>query len=261
MPVVIVESPSKAKTIEKYLGKDFSVFATFGHIRDLPSRSGSVEPENGFDLKWEIQPKAHRHVKQIAQALDKDSRLILATDPDREGEAISWHLYEILKQMNLTAGKSVERVAFNAVTKSAILAAMESPRDLDLELVHAYLARRVLDYLVGFNLSPVLWRKLPGAKSAGRVQSVALKLIVEREFEIIAFKQQEYWTIKADLAKDGGEKFSAALTILDGRKLEKFDLPDKESGERAVAEINSRELKVLSIKSSTKTQRPQSTLR
>ena len=256
MPVVVVESPAKAKTIEKYLGKNYSVFATFGHIRDLPSKAGSVDPDKGFSLKWELQSKSQKHVKEIAHALGKDSRLILATDPDREGEAISWHLFEILKQRKLTADKSVERVVFNAVTKSAILAAMESPRELDLELVHAYLARRVLDYLVGFNLSPVLWRKLPGANSAGRVQSVALRLIVEREFEIIAFKQQEYWTVKADLAKKGGEKFSAALTILDGRKLERLDLADKEMAERAVSEIESRDLKVLSVKSNRKSQRP-----
>ncbi|MDE0306751.1 MAG: type I DNA topoisomerase [Albidovulum sp.] len=256
MPVVVVESPAKAKTIEKYLGKDYSVHATFGHIRDLPSKSGSVDPENGFALKWELQNKSQKHVTEIARALGNDSRLILATDPDREGEAISWHLCEILKQRKLITGKGVERVVFNAITKSAILAAMESPRELDLELVQAYLARRVLDYLVGFNLSPVLWRKLPGANSAGRVQSVALRLIVEREFEIIAFRQQEYWTVKADLAKEGGEKFSAALTVLDGRRLQRLDLETKEKADRAVAEIEARDLKVVSLKSARKSQRP-----
>ena len=256
MPVVVVESPAKAKTIEKYLGKGYSVFATFGHIRDLPSKNGSVEPENDFALKWELHAKSQKHVKDIASAVAKDSRLILATDPDREGEAISWHLYEILKKRKLIGDKQVERVVFNAVTKRAVLDAMESPRELNLELVQAYLARRVLDYLVGFNLSPVLWRKLPGANSAGRVQSVALRLIVEREFEIVSFKQQEYWTVKADLAKSGGNGFSALLTVLDGQKLEKFDLARKEQADRAVAEIESRDLKVLSVKSGKKAQRP-----
>jgi DNA topoisomerase-1 len=189
MPVVVVESPAKAKTINKYLGSDYTVLASYGHVRDLPSKDGSVDPEHGFDMTWEVASDSKKHVKAIADALKDDPDLILATDPDREGEAISWHLKEALeKRKAIKKDATVRRVTFNAITKDAVTQAMAEPRDVDMELVEAYLARRALDYLVGFTLSPVLWRKLPGAKSAGRVQSVALRIIVDREMEIEAFR-------------------------------------------------------------------------
>ena len=184
MPVVVVESPAKAKTINKYLGSDYTVLASYGHVRDLPSKDGSVDPENGFEMTWEVDSKSAKHVRAIAEAIKDDPSLILATDPDREGEAISWHLREALtKRRALKKDTPVQRVVFNAITKAAVTEAMRQPRAIDDDLVGAYLARRALDYLVGFNLSPVLWRKLPGARSAGRVQSVALRLIVEREMD------------------------------------------------------------------------------
>ncbi|MBN2759318.1 MAG: DNA topoisomerase I, partial [Rhodobacteraceae bacterium] len=194
MAVVVVESPAKAKTINKYLGAGYTVLASYGHVRDLPPKDGSVDTEHDFDMKWEVASDSRKHLKAISDALKDDNELILATDPDREGEAISWHLTEALtKSKALKASTPVKRVVFNAITKSAVTEAMKNPRDVDMPLVRAYLARRALDYLVGFNLSPVLWRKLPGAKSAGRVQSVCLRLIVEREMEIEAFRAQEYW--------------------------------------------------------------------
>lgn len=194
MPVVVVESPAKAKTINKYLGSNYTVLASYGHVRDLPPKDGSVDTDNDFDMKWEIAADSRKHVAAIAEALKTDDALILATDPDREGEAISWHLKEALtKRRSIKASTDVKRVTFNAITKAAVTEAMANPRDIDVPLVDAYLARRALDYLVGFNLSPVLWRKLPGARSAGRVQSVCLRLIVEREMEIEAFRAREYW--------------------------------------------------------------------
>jgi DNA topoisomerase-1 len=196
MVVVVVESPAKAKTINKYLGADYTVLASYGHVRDLPPKDGSVDPDKGFEMLWEVAPESQKHVRAIADALAHDDKLILATDPDREGEAISWHLLEALtRRKAVKKNTQVQRVVFNAITKSAVTTAMENPRQIDMELVEAYLARRALDYLVGFKLSPVLWRKLPGAKSAGRVQSVALRLIVEREMEVEAFKAREYWTV------------------------------------------------------------------
>ena len=205
MPVVVVESPAKAKTINKYLGKDYTVLASYGHVRDLPPKNGSVDPDDSFAMKWEVASDSKKHVKAIADALKDDPNLILATDPDREGEAISWHLEEALRgRKALKKDTPVSRVVFNAITKTAVTEAMENPREVDQDLVEAYLARRALDYLVGFNLSPVLWRKLPGARSAGRVQSVCLRIIVEREMEIEAFKAQEYWTVKAILATPRG---------------------------------------------------------
>lgn len=193
MAVVVVESPAKAKTINKYLGADYTVLASYGHVRDLPPKDGSVLPDKGFEMAWEVDTKSAKHVRAIAEALKGEDRLILATDPDREGEAISWHLLEALtKRRALKKDTPVQRVVFNAITKNAVTEAMAKPRTIDMELVEAYLARRALDYLVGFNLSPVLWRKLPGARSAGRVQSVALRLVVEREQEIEAFVPQEY---------------------------------------------------------------------
>ena len=193
MPVVVVESPAKAKTINKYLGSEYTVLASYGHVRDLPPKDGSVNPDDNFAMTWEVGNDSKKHVKAIADALKDDNALILATDPDREGEAISWHLEETLRKRRvIKKDTEVTRVVFNAITKSAVTEAMKNPRDVDAPLVHAYLARRALDYLVGFNLSPVLWRKLPGARSAGRVQSVCLRLIVEREMEIEAFNPKEY---------------------------------------------------------------------
>ena len=218
MPVVVVESPAKAKTINKYLGKDYVVLASYGHVRDLPAKNGSVDPDNGFDMLWEVGYDSRKHVKAIADALKDDNELILATDPDREGEAISWHLQEALtKRKAIKKSTPVSRVVFNAITKNAVTEAMQNPRAVDMELVDAYLARRALDYLVGFNLSPVLWRKLPGARSAGRVQSVCLRLIVDREMEIEAFNAREYWSVKAALTTPRGQNFEARLTMLAGK--------------------------------------------
>ena len=218
MPVVVVESPAKAKTINKYLGPDYTVLASYGHVRDLPPKDGSVDPDNDFDMLWEVASDSKKHVKAIADALKDDNNLILATDPDREGEAISWHLEETLRKRKVIKKDTpVSRVVFNAITKTAVTEAMKNPRKVDQPLVDAYLARRALDYLVGFKLSPVLWRRLPGAKSAGRVQSVCLRLIVDREMEIEKFNAQEYWTVKALLANSRGQEYEARLTMLAGK--------------------------------------------
>ncbi len=235
MKVVVVESPAKAKTINKYLGSDFHVLASFGHIRDLPAKDGSVRPDEAFAMDWETDPKSERHIKDIAAAVKGAEKLFLATDPDREGEAISWHVKKVLEERKALKGVEVKRVVFHEITKTAVLDAMRHPRDIDQELVDAYLARRALDYLVGFTLSPVLWRKLPGSRSAGRVQSVALRLICQRESEIEAFKSQEYWTIAADFQTPKGPVLSAALTHLDGKKLDKFDLPSQAAAKAAEA--------------------------
>lgn len=255
MPVVVVESPAKAKTINKYLGPDFTVLASYGHVRDLPAKDGSVDPEHGFDMLWEVAPESKKHIRAITEALKTDDTLILATDPDREGEAISWHLKEAL-QSSLKKGKKVARVTFNAITKDAVTKAMKEPRDIDTPLVEAYLARRALDYLVGFTLSPVLWRKLPGAKSAGRVQSVCLRLIVEREMEIEAFKAQEYWTVKAVFRTPRGQEFEAGMVTLGGKKLTKFDIPTATAAELAVQAAKSREFKVVAVESKPATRNP-----
>ncbi len=243
MNVVVVESPAKAKTIEKYLGRDFRVLASYGHVRDLPSQNGSVRPDEDFAMDWEVDPRGAKRLGDIADAVKGADRLILATDPDREGEAISWHVLEVLKKKKALKDKSVQRVTFNAITKASVLAAMAAPRDIDMELVDAYLARRALDYLVGFTLSPVLWRKLPGAKSAGRVQSVALRLVVDREMEIERFRTQEYWTVEAQVAA-GSEPFTARLTTLDRKRLSKFDLPDEASAHRARKAVQAGEFTV-----------------
>ncbi|MBY0568669.1 MAG: type I DNA topoisomerase [Hyphomonadaceae bacterium] len=226
MNVVVVESPAKAKTINKYLGSDYKVLASYGHIRDLPPKDGSVKPDDDFAMAWEIDAKSSKHVKAIADAMKTADHLILATDPDREGEAISWHVLEALNQKKALKGKTVKRVTFNAITKPAVQAAMAAPRDIDMELVDAYLARRALDYLVGFGLSPVLWRKLPGSRSAGRVQSVALRIIVDREVEIEKFKPQEYWSVDAQLATTRGDIFPARLSAFEGKKLKRLDIPN-----------------------------------
>ena len=248
MPVVVVESPAKAKKINEYLGHGYTVLASYGHVRDLPPKDGSVLPDDDFDMKWEIATDSKKHIKAIVDALKTDNVLILATDPDREGEAISWHLTEALTEKKaIRKDTPVSRVVFNAITKTAILEAMKNPRQVDAPLVEAYLARRALDYLVGFNLSPVLWRKLPGAKSAGRVQSVCLRLIVEREMEIEAFRNQEYWTVKAQLESPRGQMFEARLTALAGKKLDKFDLGNATQAEMAVQAVTSRDLKITSV--------------
>ena len=237
MQLVIVESPAKAKTIEKYLGSDFKVLASYGHVRDLPPKDGSVRPDEDFAMDWELYRDKQKRFKEISDAAKGADRLVLATDPDREGEAISWHVQELLKKRK-TLPKEVDRVTFNAITKAAVTEAMKSPRELDQPLIDAYLARRGLDYLFGFTLSPVLWRKLPGAKSAGRVQSVALRLIVEREREIEAFKPDEYWSVLAKLEQDGTE-FDARLVKFKGVKLEKLSLGEKGIAEEAKAAVES----------------------
>jgi DNA topoisomerase-1 len=257
MPVVVVESPAKAKTINKYLGDDFIVLASYGHVRDLPPKDGSVDTDHDFAMKWEIAADSRKNVKAIADALKDDNELILATDPDREGEAISWHLQEALTSRKaIKKSTPVSRVVFNAITKSAVTEAMKNPRQVDMELVEAYLARRALDYLVGFNLSPVLWRKLPGAKSAGRVQSVCLRLIVEREMEIEAFKAREYWSVKALLATPRGQQYEARLTVLGGTKLDRFDIDNGTAAELAVQAINSRDLTVQSVEAKPANRNP-----
>ena len=245
MPVVVVESPAKAKTINKYLGSNYTVLASYGHVRDLPPKDGSVLPEEDFDMKWEIASDSKKHIRAIVDALKDDNELILATDPDREGEAISWHLTEaLIAKKAIKKDTPVSRVVFNAITKTAVTEAMKNPRQVDVPLVDAYLARRALDYLVGFKLSPVLWRKLPGAKSAGRVQSVTLRIIVEREMEIEAFRNQEYWSVKAVLENPRGVAYEARLTMLAGEKLEKFSIANATQAELAVQAINSRDLTV-----------------
>ncbi|NOD31040.1 type I DNA topoisomerase [Ruegeria atlantica] len=257
MPVVVVESPAKAKTINKYLGPDYTVLASYGHVRDLPPKDGSVDPEHDFSMKWEVGNDSRKHVKAIADALKEDNALILATDPDREGEAISWHLQEALTiRRSIKKDTPVSRVTFNAITKDAVTEAMQNPRQVDMPLVEAYLARRALDYLVGFNLSPVLWRKLPGAKSAGRVQSVCLRLIVEREMEIEAFKPVEYWSVRALFETPRGQTYEARLVTLAGKKLDKHDLANATQAELAVQAITSRALSVTSVEAKPAARNP-----
>lgn len=245
MQLVIVESPAKAKTIEKYLGKDYRVLASYGHIRDLPPKDGSVQPDDGFAMEWETYPDKAKQLKAITDEAKKADRLILATDPDREGEAISWHVQEVLAKKKALP-KEVERVTFNAITKAAVTQAMAAPRQLDTDLIDAYRARRALDYLVGFTLSPVLWRKLPGAKSAGRVQSVALRLIVEREREIELFKAQEYWSVTAHLEHDG-TAFDARLVRFEGKKLDRLSIGTEGVAMRAKAAVEQGRFTVASV--------------
>ncbi len=235
--VVVVESPAKAKTINKYLGGGYTVLASFGHVRDLPPKDGSVRPEEGFAMDWAADERGNRQVTAIAKALKGAHTLYLATDPDREGEAISWHVRAMLEEKRALRGVNVRRITFNEITRSAIQHAIEHPRDLDTPLIEAYLARRALDYLVGFTLSPVLWRKLPGSRSAGRVQSVALRLVCEREAEIEVFKPREYWTVEVHLTTPAGAPFIARLTHLDGRKLDQFDLNDAAKAAAAKAAV------------------------
>ena len=256
MNIVIVESPAKAKTVNKYLGSGYRVLASYGHVRDLPSKNGSVLPDKDFEMHWDVEPKAAKRLEEIAKAVKGASKLILATDPDREGEAISWHVYQVLHRKKALDKVSVERVVFNAVTKEAVLDAMRHPREIDGPLVNAYLARRALDYLVGFTLSPVLWRKLPGARSAGRVQSVALRLVCDREAEIEAFKSQEYWSLAAELATLKNETFLARLTAIDGKKLDKFDIADEATAMRLKAALEGGSFVVQSVESKAQRRHP-----
>ncbi len=245
--LVIVESPAKAKTINKYLGPDYTVVASYGHVRDLPARDGSVKPDEDFAMEWELGDRSAKPLDAIAKAVKTADHVFLATDPDREGEAISWHVLELLRQRKLLDSRDVKRVTFNEITKSAIQEAFRHPRDINRELVDAYLARRALDYLVGFTLSPVLWRKLPGSRSAGRVQSVALRLIIEREQEIQAFRPEEYWTVTAILATAAGITFPARLHALDGKALTKFSLRTEADAKAAVARIEAAKFSVGSV--------------
>src|SRR5215467_10515306 len=235
MDVLVVESPAKAKTIGKYLGPGYTVLASYGHVRDLPPKDGSVRPDEDFAMDWQVDSQSQKRLDAIAKAVSRGAKLYLATDPDREGEAISWHVRDVLKRKKVLDGVDIKRVTFNAITKQSVIDAVAHPRDLDQDLIDAYRARRALDYLVGFTLSPVLWRKLPGSRSAGRVQSVALRLICEREAEIEAFKPREYWTIEVEFRTEAGQTFTARLTHLDGKRLDRFDL-DTEAKARAAAD-------------------------
>ncbi|GAC1342243.1 MAG: type I DNA topoisomerase [Acetobacteraceae bacterium] len=245
--VVVVESPAKAKTINKYLGSGYTVLASFGHVRDLPPKDGSVRPEEGFAMDWAADERGSRQVAAIAKAVRGAATLYLATDPDREGEAISWHVRAMLEEKHALNGVDVKRITFNEITKSAIHFAIDHPRELDQPLIEAYLARRALDYLVGFTLSPVLWRKLPGSRSAGRVQSVALRLVCEREAEIEAFRPREYWTVEAHFLTPAGAPFTARLTHHNGKKLDQFDLPDAERALAAKAAVEAGTFSVASV--------------
>src|SRR3990170_2613280 len=245
MKLVVVESPAKAKTIEKYLGPGHRVLASYGHVRDLPPKDGSVDPDKDFEMLWITSPDRAKQLKAITDEAKKSDTLILATDPDREGEAISWHVQEVLRAKKALPA-NVERVTFNAITKSAVTTAMANPRELDTDLIDAYRARRALDYLVGFTLSPILWRKLPGAKSAGRVQSVALRLIVDREREIELFRAQEYWSVAALMEADGTE-FLARLVRLKGEKVDKLSLGDAGAAEAAKAAVEAGRFSVASV--------------
>ena len=247
MKLVIVESPAKAQTINKYLGNDYKVMASVGHIRDLPSKDGAVLPDENFKMSWEMHKDKEKVVKEIIGELKSAESLILATDPDREGEAISWHLQEILNSKKMITDKPVERVVFNEITKNAVLHAMETPRKINSELVEAYLARRALDHLIGFSISPILWRKLPGSKSAGRVQSVALKLICEREIEIEKFNIEEYWSITSIFSKDDKQQFTAKLSVLDNNKLAKMDLKNETEVNIALQKIKGSNFKIKNI--------------
>src|ERR1700704_3822200 len=247
MNVLIVESPGKVKAINKYLGSNYKVLASFGHIRDLPSKDGSVKPDEDFAMTWDVDARAASKIKDIARAVKDADKLILATDPDREGEAISWHVLEVLKEKKAIKAQTVERVVFNAITKQAVLEAMKHPRKIDQALVDAYLARRALDYLVGFTLSPVLWRKLPGARSAGRVQSVALRLVCDRELEIEKFVAREYWSLVATLATPRNETFEARLVGADGRKITRLDIGTGDEAQAFRRDLESAQFSVASV--------------
>ena len=249
MNLVIVESPAKAKTINKYLGDDYRVLASYGHIRDLPSKNGSVDPDQDFKMEWEVDSFSKKYLKEITDAAKDSSKIILATDPDREGEAIAWHVKEYLNEKKLLKDKEIERVVFNEITKKAVIHGIENPRQIEPLLVDAYMARRALDYLVGFNISPILWTKLPGSKSAGRVQSVALKLITEREHEIESFKPEEFWTLSIKFADQKNQNITASISQLDDSKIEKFSFRNKDEINKAISSINRKKFSITDISS------------
>ena len=249
MNLVIVESPAKAKTINKYLGSDYTVLASYGHIRDLPSKNGSVDPENNFKMIWEIDSFSKKYLKEITDSAKQSSKIILATDPDREGEAIAWHVKEFLEEKKLLKDKKVERVVFNEITKKAVTNGIDNPRKIEPQLVDAYMARRALDYLVGFNISPILWTKLPGSKSAGRVQSVALRLITEREHEIEIFKPEEFWSLNVIFKTNKNEKINSNIFQLNNKKIEKFSFKNKDDINKAIETINEKKYKIKDISS------------
>ena len=256
MNLVIVESPAKAKTINKYLGDNYTVLASYGHIRDLPSKNGSVDPDQNFKMEWEVDSFSKKYLKEITDAAKDSSKIILATDPDREGEAIAWHVKEYLDEKKLLKDKEIERVVFNEITKKAVTHGIENPRQIEPLLVDAYMARRALDYLVGFNISPILWTKLPGSKSAGRVQSVALKLITEREHEIELFKPEEFWTLSINFQDKNKSKITASISQLDGEKIEKFSFKNKEEIEKAISNIKTKKFNITDISSKVVSRNP-----
>jgi len=256
MNLVIVESPAKAKTINKYLGKDYKVLASYGHIRDLPSKNGSVDPENNFQMLWEIDSFSKKYLKDITEAAKNSSKIILATDPDREGEAIAWHVKEVLNEKKLLKDKTVERVVFNEITKKAVTHGIDNPRQIEPLLVDAYMARRALDYLVGFNISPILWTKLPGSKSAGRVQSVALKLITEREHEIELFSPEEFWTLKVSFNDSNNNLITSNISQLEGKKIEKFSFKNKEAVNETIEQIKKMKFNISDISSKVISRNP-----
>ncbi len=256
MNLVIVESPAKAKTINKYLGDNYTVLASYGHIRDLPSKNGSVDPDQNFKMEWEVDSFSKKYLKEITDAAKDSSKIILATDPDREGEAIAWHVKEYLDEKKLLKDKEIERVVFNEITKKAVIHGIENPRQIEPLLVDAYMARRALDYLVGFNISPILWTKLPGSKSAGRVQSVALKLITEREHEIELFKPEEFWSLSISFQDKNKSKITASISQLDGEKIEKFSFKNKEEIEKAISNIKTKKFNITDISSKIVSRNP-----
>ena len=256
MNLVIVESPAKAKTINKYLGDDYKVLASYGHIRDLPSKNGSVDPDQDFKMEWEVDSFSKKYLKEITDAAKDSSKIILATDPDREGEAIAWHVKEYLNEKKLLKDKEIERVVFNEITKKAVIQGIENPRQIEPHLVDAYMARRALDYLVGFNISPILWTKLPGSKSAGRVQSVALKLITEREHEIESFKPEEFWTLSINFTDQNNQKITASISQLDNNKIEKFSFRNKDEINKAIESINKKKFSITDISSKVVNRNP-----
>ena len=256
MNLVIVESPAKAKTINKYLGKNYTVLASYGHIRDLPSKNGSVDPENKFKMIWEVDSFSKKYLKEITDVVKDSDKIILATDPDREGEAIAWHVKEYLDEKKLLKDKKIERVVFNEITKKAVINGIANPRKIEPHLVDAYMARRALDYLVGFNISPILWTKLPGSKSAGRVQSVALKLLTEREHDIEIFKPEEFWTINVNFNTNNGKIISSAVHQINGKKIEKFSFKNKNDVNSAISSIKTKEYEITDITSKIYTRNP-----
>ena len=256
MNLVIVESPAKAKTINKYLGKNYTVLASYGHIRDLPSKNGSVDPENKFKMIWEVDSFSKKYLKEITDVVKDSDKIILATDPDREGEAIAWHVKEYLDEKKLLKDKKIERVVFNEITKKAVTNGISNPRKIEPHLVNAYMARRALDYLVGFNISPILWTKLPGSKSAGRVQSVALKLLTEREHDIEIFKPEEFWTINVDFKTNSEKTISSTVHQINGKKIEKFSFKNKNDVNSAISSIKTKEYEITDITSKIYTRNP-----